>query len=108
MSSLVVPMWPEVGQAALHPITSFVSDELKDDLEDPKRCLLPMDQWPDVPPKSYVHASRDEWYSLVCAGARRGIFGQVKKVKIFKGKDGSLVLNGAMGVDKPRMVNAPQ
>ena len=69
----------------------------------PKRCLLPESEWPKVPPKSEVHASEGEWYSLVKEGFARGIFGEVtydKKIRIKWQTNGKPVLNGAMGVDK--------
>ena len=48
--------------------------------------------------KSKVHASEGEWYSLVKEGFARGIFG-------VKGSNGKPVLNGAMGVDKFKVVD---
>ena len=66
----------------------------------PKRCLLPESEWPKVPPKSEVHASEGEWYSLVKEGFARGIFGEVSYDQVFKGSNGKPVLKGAMGVDR--------
>ena len=105
MCARVLPAWPEKGQACLFPVTDFVGEELRDDLLDPTRCLLPRAQWPESTPRSKVHATDAEWYSLVKAGAKLGIFGQVTEGKLFRGLDGKPVVNGAMGVDKPKFVD---
>ena len=56
--------------ACILPIEEYVSEELRDDLLSPERCLLPADQWPAYLPKSSVHATDDEWYSIVKHAAR--------------------------------------
>ncbi|CAK0801252.1 unnamed protein product, partial [Prorocentrum cordatum] len=48
-----------------------------------------------------VHASDREWYKIVKEGAARGIFAEVPEDKIFRDPSGRLVVNGAMGIDKP-------
>ena len=83
----------------------FITEEFKDDLMNPRRCLLPESEWPKVPPKSKVHASDGEWYSLIKEGFARGIFGEVSFDKVFKDSNGKPVLNGAMGVDKFKVVD---
>ena len=42
---------------------------------------------------------------MVKAGAERGIFGQTSINEVFCGADGTPVLNGAMGVDKMKVVD---
>ena len=105
---LVLPAWPKLGEACVLPIEDFVTQELRDDLLDPYRCLLPEDEWPKVPPKSKVHATDSEWYALVKEGVERKIFGEISYDQIFKDKAGNPVLNGAMGVDKIKEVNGKQ
>ena len=97
IADLVVPIWPAPGKAAVAEVIGFVSEELQDDLSNPANCLLPRDQWPDFPPRSFVHASPSEWYGIVKAGLERGILGEVHKDAIFRDKRGEMVLNGAMG-----------
>ena len=98
--SKVLPAWLKAGEACILAVEDFIIEELKDDLMNPKRRLLPESEWPKVPPKSKAHASNGEWYSLVKEGFARGIFGEVRYEQVFKGSNGKPVLNGAMGVDK--------
>ena len=99
---LVLPVWPKLGEACVLPVEDFIIHELRDDLLDPYRCLLPEEGWPKVPPKSKVHATDSEWYALVKEGVGRNIFCEISYDGIFKDKAGNPVLNGAMGVDKIR------
>ena len=70
----VIPAWPKIGVAVVCPIGNFINEHLDDDVEDPRRCLLPEPEWPEEVPRSKVHASDAEWYSVCKAGAARGIF----------------------------------
>ena len=103
--SKVLLAWPKSGEACILAVEAFIIEELMDDLMNPKRCLLPESGWPKVPPKSEVHASEGEWYSLLKDGFTRGIFGEVGYDKVFKDPNGKPVLNGAMGVDKFKVVD---
>ena len=96
----MVPTWPVAGQACVRHIADFLPERLRDDLVDPHRCLLPVDMWPRTALRSKVHASDEEWYSLVKAGAERSLFAPVPLASVFCGFDGQPVLHGAMGVDK--------
>ena len=51
-----------------------------------------------------MHASDHEWYSLVKAGARLGIFSEVEENDRFIDGNGQMVLQGAIGVDKVKMM----
>ncbi|CAK0851598.1 unnamed protein product, partial [Prorocentrum cordatum] len=95
----VLPTWPSDGEARLFPVEEFVVGELREDILDPARCLLPEVDWPRAAPRLRNHASDDEWYQRVAAGAKLGIFGQVAAEDMFRGVNGEMVLNGAMGVD---------
>ncbi|CAK0808859.1 unnamed protein product [Prorocentrum cordatum] len=101
VASKVLPAWPRAGEAAAVPVTRFLDGELLDDVLNPSSCLLPPDEWPLDPPCSRVHASDREWYKIVKEGAARGIFAEVPEDKIFRDPSGRLVVNGAMGIDKP-------
>ena len=105
MCELVLPAWPKKGEACLLPVEEFVTPELRDDLLNPNRCLLPKEEWPQAPPKSKVHASDSEWYSIVQEGVARNIFGEISYEQIFKDHNGVPVLNGAMGVDKIKEID---
>ena len=96
----VFPAWPSADKAGILPVADFVEGELRDDIMDVNRCLLPRSQWPDHTPRSRVHATDAEWYRLVKEGLKRGIFEEVAEDKIFRNQHGEMVLNGAMGVDK--------
>ena len=67
----VFPAWPSAGKAGILPVGDFVEGELRDDIMDVRRCLLPRSQWPDRTPRSRVHASDAEWYRLVQVGLKR-------------------------------------
>ena len=41
VASKVVAAWPPVGSAAVCPIIDFIDSHLRDDVLDPRRCLLP-------------------------------------------------------------------
>ena len=36
--SKVLPAWPKAGEACILPVEDFITEELKDDLMNPKRC----------------------------------------------------------------------
>ena len=105
---LVVPAWPSAEHAAVLAIEDFVKGELREDVLDFRRCLLPESEWPAVTPRSKVHATDDEWYQLVQAGLKRGILAEVPESAILRDRHGELVLNGAMGVDKWKLVDGVQ
>ena len=72
-----LPCWPGVGAACLFDVFTFVSEELRDKVADPHRCLLPESQWPQVTSNSRMHAQDSEWYSLVKACQGRALFAEV-------------------------------
>ena len=104
-ASKVLPAWPSAEAAAKVPILGLLEGELWEDLADPRRCLRPVEEWPDEPPQSRVHASDEEWYQIVGEGLRRGILGECPKHKIFTDHRGKPVLNGCMGVDKCKVID---
>lgn len=98
----VIPAWPVVGNACVCSILGHIDPYLADLIADPKKCLLPHEDWPSETPVSRVHADTDEWISIVRAGVERGMFAGVDEADIFTNQLGAPVLNGAMGVDKVR------
>ena len=100
IASKVLPAWPQVGKAASVDVMSFLRGELAQDMSDPKRCLLPVEEWPTTTPKSKVYASDSEWYDIVHAGWKRGMIDEVPEHDIFRNNLGQPVMAGAMGVDK--------
>ena len=68
----VIPCWPKVGEAAVQDAADFVSPLVRDWLEDPGSCLLPISQWPDVPPLSRVRATDEEWRKMLPLGTSVG------------------------------------
>ena len=101
----MVPAWPSAEHAAVLAIEDFDRGELREDLLDVGRCVLPETEWPSVTPRSKVHASDAEWYWIVQVGLERGIFAEVPEDAILRDGRGELVLNGAMGVDKWKSEN---
>ena len=104
----VIPVWPQPEESCVADIFEFLLEELRDDLLEPARCLLPRDQWPEARPRSKVHASSAEWYSICKAAAARRLFGTISLEEVFTDQFGEPVLNGAMGVDKFKTVNGKQ
>ena len=105
VAKLVVAVWPKVGSACVCDITQFVDEHLRDDLLNPQQCLLSQEFWPPQPRLSKVHASDAEWYEVCKAGFERGMFQVVPENEIFTDAGGHKVLAGAMGVDKPKVVD---
>ena len=101
-ASKVIPAWPKPGMACMFAVETLLDGELKEDVLDLRRCLLPPEEWPHSPPRSKVHASDAEWYKLCKAGLELGIFEFVAESEIFRDQHGRMVLNGAMGVDKEK------
>lgn len=100
----VIPVWPAVGEAAVQPVVEFLPSDLRAHLEEPAECLLPVEQWPERPPRSKVRATPEEWEKIVTAAAARGIMVGVEEADVFKDHHGQMVLNGAAGVRKLKKV----
>ena len=101
----VIAVWPAVGSACVCPIIDHVSEELRDDLLCPSNCLLPDAEWPVETPFSKVHVDADEWFSICKAGYARGMMAPMEEDKQIKNRFGDLILSGAMGVDKYKVVD---
>ena len=107
-ASKVIPCWPRVGEAAVQDATDFVSPMVRDWLEDPSSCLLPVGQWPDVPPLSRVRATDEEWEKIVTAGYERGMMRMVKTEDVFRDTAGRPIVNGAGGVKKLKKIGGEE
>ncbi|CAK0857154.1 unnamed protein product, partial [Prorocentrum cordatum] len=99
-ADLVFPTWPASHEVGVLDLTDLLVGDLKATVQDPSKCLRPRGEWPDKPHVSRVHASQHEWDKLAGEGLRRGIFQEIEGNRVFKAKDGSRLLNGAMGVNK--------
>ena len=108
ISNLVEGTWPRVGQACVCNILLYIDQHLVDDLQGPKRCLLAVEDWPEVTPSAKVYASDAEWYKLCMAGHKRGMFVPVARDSLFYNQFGEPVLNGAIGVDKFKEVDGQE
>jgi hypothetical protein len=104
----VLPCWPKPGYACVQPLIKFCEGETKGRLLDPRLAVKDPSEWPDKPRKSRVRASNKEWEALVKAGVQRRIFKEVKKEDIFKDQFGELVLAGAGGVAKVKIVDGEE
>ena len=104
----VIPCWPKVGEAAVQDAVRFVDPQVRAWLEDPIACLLPVSQWPDVPPLSRVRATDTEWEKIVRAGYERGMMRLVRDDEVFRDTKGRPVLNGAGGVRKVKTVGGEE
>ena len=86
-------------------LVDFIDPRLVDKLKNPRTALLPEADWPAATPVSRVHAVMSQWYKLVKAGCGRNMFVEVAESEIFRNQHGDLVLNGAMGVNKIKVVD---
>ena len=100
----VIPVWPEVGSAAVQDVVDYLPSPLREKIMDPRQCLLPIWEWPHRPPKSKVRASQEEWEKIVRAGKARGLMVGVPEEEIFRDGDGNMVLNGAAAVKKLKKI----
>ena len=55
---------------------------------------------PSAPPKGEVLTSSQEWFSIIAAGLALGRFAVVDEADILRDLDGTLVLNGVMGLQR--------
>ena len=96
----VIAAWPAVGQAAVQEATAFLPEHIRDKLNDPRSCLLPLHEWPSRTPVSKVRASDEEWHKVVAAAHERGLMVPLDPEDVFKDASGVPVLNGAGAVPK--------
>ena len=104
----IIPCWPKIGEAAIQDATDFVSPAVREWLEDPESCLLPDEQWPEVPPLSRVRATDSEWEKIVAAGYERGMMRMVRSDEVFRDARGLPVVNGAGAVKKVKKIGGEE
>ena len=104
----IIPCWPKIGEAAIQDATDFVSPAVREWLEDPESCLLPDEQWPEVPPLSRVRATDSEWEKIVAAGYERGMMRMVRSDEVFRDARGLPVVNGAGAVRKVKKIGGEE
>ena len=104
-ASKVIPIWPKVGEACVCPMADHIDSPLREQVLDPNSCILPEAEWPDETPQSKVYATDAEWYPSVKGAHERNMFVPIADERIFRNQFGEKVLNGAMGVDKPKEVD---
>jgi hypothetical protein len=92
VASQVIPVWPEIGQAAVQPVLPDLPEELQVLVADPAACLLPASEWPARPPRSRVRGTQEERDAIVRAGAARGLMVAVDPEDMFKDHNGVKVL----------------
>ena len=108
VASKVILVWPRVGQCAVRPVWITPPQDMIDLLQDPARCLLPKDEWPERPTISRVRASRSEWDLIVSAGYERGMMIGIPLEKVFRDHNGYMVLNGAGAVRKTKVIDGQE
>ena len=107
-ASKVIPVWPQIGEAAVQPVLPYLPEELAEMIEDPKNCLLPSWEWPDQPTKSRVRATQEEWNKIVQAAYDRGLMAPMEDDQVFRDNAGRKVLNGAGGVKKLKKIGGEE
>eukprot|EP00438_Fugacium_kawagutii_P019189 Skav219378 [mRNA] locus=scaffold76:715800:719114:- [translate_table: standard] len=103
-ADLVIPIWPKVGEAAVQPVEPYLPPEMVDQIRNPTLSLLPVSDWPRVPPKSRVMATQSEWDAIVAAGSARGLMVGVAPEEVFCDVQGNKVVNGAAAVKKTKKI----
>ena len=90
---------PPPGIAGRISATHLASAGLRPWLRDPRRCMLPREEWPATLRRSSVRATRDEW-NKICRGMYdRDIFSFLRRDQLIE-HNGSILVNGAFGVPK--------
>ena len=100
----VLPTLPPPGVAASVDITEVLRGQVLAQLLDPESLLLPMDQWPEVPPRASTQM-RDprEYKELANELWSRGLCIWLPTSAIFS-PGGIPVISGLFGVEKPKCV----
>ena len=104
----VFPTWPRQGEAGIRCITEFLTGEVQEAMQDPKQWILPEDKQPVASKRSLVRASDREWLKICTEGYRRGMMCMVDDKDVPRDRSGHLVVNGAGGVKKTKMVNGQE
>ena len=89
-------------------ITEVEDLHLKHELLSPRGMFSPPENCLDEVPLSKVHASSAEWYKLVVGGVARSMFECVSASEVVRDHKGSMILNGAMGVDKVKVIDSKE
>eukprot|EP00435_Cladocopium_sp_Y103_P074422 s46_g48.t1 len=105
IASRVEPAWPKVQEAAIQPITRYLSEETKAALLEPQRLLLPPDKMPQRAPRSRVRASDTEWFAICKMAHERGMMKIVQDSAIPRDRMGHLITNGAGAVKKEKWID---
>eukprot|EP00435_Cladocopium_sp_Y103_P059207 s283_g21.t1 len=87
-ASKVIACWPKIGEAAVQDARLFVPDHVREWLDDPRKCLLPVSAWPETVPKSRVRASDKEWELIVEAAVARGMMRMVHEDELLRDASG--------------------
>ena len=98
------PALPPRGKAACVRAADLLEGWARICMDDPKKTLLPEENWPDEMPKPQVWVENQEEWNEICAGAAdRGIFTFPKKQDVFHFR-GTPLLNGLFGVEKKNKI----
>ena len=76
LADKVIPTWPQKGSAAVADIAAFLDGDLRKMYEDPYKCMLPREEWPETVHSSRVYATQPEWDRIAREALDRGIFGK--------------------------------
>ena len=104
----VFPTWPRPGEAGVRCITDLLEGEVKEAMMDPHQWVLPWDKQPLTSKRSIVRATDSEWEKICTEGYKRGLFCMVDDADVPKDRSGHLVVNGAGGVTKVKVINGKE
>ena len=107
-AELVIPTWPKVGEAGVVNLVDFLEGETRAAVLEPRKWILPVDQQPAKTKKSVVRATDAEWEAICRAGFERGMMTWVDDDQVPRDRGGHLVVNGAGGVRKVKVINGQE
>ena len=93
----IEPGLPPVGYGAVVPLVDLLSDDVRNQLENPRQLLLDPGKPAPHSLRARVHALDHEWGQIVRCCIRRGVMREIPYEDIYR-HQGVPVLNGAFGV----------
>ena len=80
----VIECWPTADQAAVARLEEFLEGETRVQIMAPMWTILPIEEWPEEVPKSYVWATDKVSEELVAEGYKQYIYIYIYNIYIYR------------------------